>query len=132
MFSLVIRRYFSGLGSKSMTSTLLCFRFVEYRASERLLGFFCLFFPLFHVHSWLVHGVVFLDPWSVTWSTRVSRTATTWLHRPSADTLQGSQQAWTTAPLLFDKTTVTLCGKSLRIEGHTCARTNSYRQSLCQ
>ena len=46
------------------------------------LGLYLFFLPLFQVHSWLVHGLVKTAPCSYIWSSKVNKTATTWLQHP--------------------------------------------------
>ena len=55
-----------GLGSKSITSMVLSFRFDGYLTSESLCGFLSLFFPLFQTHSLLVTGVEIVGQFSST------------------------------------------------------------------
>ena len=112
----------TGLGSKSMTGATLCLHLLWYRASDTRRGFLFLFFPLFQEHYWLVQGFKKIGPCFLMWSRIENRTATTWLQRPKDEALHGSHEACMTAPLFTDKTTTTLCGRSVFIDGQTCAR----------
>ena len=107
---------------KLITSKCL-WRFFWYLTSDTRRGFLSLFFPLFQEHSWLVQGFNKVGPCFLMWSRIENRTATTWLQRPKDEALHGSHEACMTAPLFTDKTTTTLCGRSVFVDGQTCART---------
>ena len=116
-------RYWTGLGSKSITGIELSFRLLGYLAPDSLRGSLFLFLPLFHEHSLLVQGFEIRAPCFVTWSRIENKTATTWLQRPNDEALQGSQEACITAPLFTDNTMTTLWGRSIFIDGQMWALT---------